>query len=42
MPGNAFIKFDGGAPMKGESQQVGHEGDKGWIEMGDWSWDVEA
>lgn len=42
MPGNAFIKFDGGTPMKGESQQVGHEGDKGWIEIGDWSWDVEA
>lgn len=44
MPGNAFIKFtktDGGqAP--GESQQIGHLGSGGWIEIGDWSWEVEA
>jgi type VI secretion system secreted protein Hcp len=44
MPGNAFIKFttqaDGVAP--GESQQDGHLGKDGWIEIGDWSWDVEA
>jgi len=42
MPGNAFIMFKGDAPVKGESQQIDHEGDKGWIEIGDWSWDVEA
>lgn len=44
MPGNAFIRFekyDGGiAP--GESLQLGHLGTGGWIEIGDWSWDVEA
>jgi len=44
MPGNAFIKFDkyDGGPTPGESLQKGHEGSKGWIEIGDWSWDVEA
>lgn len=45
MPGNAFIKFtknDGGTAM-GESQQIGHMGDPGgWIEIGEWGWDVEA
>lgn len=40
MPGNAFIKFKEVA--KGESQQDGFHGDQGWIEIGDWSWDVEA
>lgn len=40
MPGNAFIKFEG--VPKGESQQEGFKGDQGWIEMGDWSWEVEA
>ena len=40
MPGNAFIKFAG--IVKGESFQDGHGGDKGWIEIGDWSWDIEA
>jgi type VI secretion system secreted protein Hcp len=40
MPGNAFIKFAG--VVKGESMQDGHGGDKGWIEIGDWNWDIEA
>ncbi|MBQ0930376.1 type VI secretion system tube protein Hcp [Ideonella sp. 4Y16] len=40
MPGNTFIKFD--AVPKGESFQDGHHGDQGWIEIGDWSWDIEA
>ncbi|SEK22351.1 type VI secretion system secreted protein Hcp [Roseateles sp. YR242] len=44
MPGNAFIRFeknDGGlAP--GESQQAGHPGSGGWIDLGDWSWSAEA
>jgi type VI secretion system secreted protein Hcp len=45
MPGNAFITFfddKGKMAATGESQQKGHEGEKGWIEIGDWSWDVEA
>lgn len=44
MPGNAFIRFEksdgGNAP--GESLQVGHPGSGGWIDLGDWSWSVEA
>lgn len=40
MPGNAFIKFSD--VTKGESLQETHSGDKGWIEIGDWSWDIEA
>ena len=40
MPGNSFIKFSDIA--KGESFQEGHHGDQGWIEIGDWSWDIEA
>lgn len=44
MPGNSFIKFvsAGKAATKAESQQKGHEGTDGWIEIGDWSWDIEA
>ncbi len=42
MPGNAFIKFEGAGKAEGESQQLGHLGKDGWIEIGDWSWDVEA
>lgn len=44
MPGNAFIQFTGtnGDPIVGESLQTGHEGKNGWIEVGEWSWDVEA
>lgn len=40
MPGNAFIKFAG--VDKGESFQENFHGDQGWIEIGDWSWDIEA
>ena len=39
MPGNSFIKFDG---VKGESKHITNSGDKGWIEISDWSWDIEA
>ena len=37
MAGNSFIKLSG---CKGESLQKGFEGDKGWIEIGDWSWEI--
>jgi type VI secretion system secreted protein Hcp len=40
MPGNAFIKFEG--VPKGESTHSSHNGDNGWIEISDWSWDIEA
>lgn len=40
MPGNAFIKFNG--VKDGESLQETHPGSKGWIEISDWSWDIEA
>lgn len=43
MPGNAFLKFmKGSTAAQGESQQIGHHGDQGWIEISDWGWDVEA
>ena len=41
MPGNSFINFGKDVPM-GESLQKGHEGKDGWIEVSDWSWDIEA
>jgi type VI secretion system secreted protein Hcp len=45
MPGNTFIQF--GLPSSpdvkpGESLQKGHHGDEGWIEISDWSFDIEA
>ena len=40
MPGNHFINF--GPSVKGESMQDGYAGDAGWIEIDEWSWDVEA
>jgi len=40
MPGNSFIKFKEVA--KGESQHESHKGKDGWIEISDWSWDIEA
>jgi type VI secretion system secreted protein Hcp len=40
MPGNAFICFD--TVKKGESTHDTHNGGKGWIEISDWSWDIEA
>src|SRR5512146_258741 len=41
MPGNSFICFDKSIP-KGESLHSSNNGDKGWIEISDWSWDIEA
>jgi type VI secretion system secreted protein Hcp len=40
MPGNAFIWFDG--VDEGESTHQTHNGDKGWIEISDWNWYIEA
>ena len=44
MPGNSFVQFgEKGADVKpGESLQAGHHGDEGWIEIADWSWDIES
>lgn len=44
MPGNAFIKFtnSSGGVIPGESLQTGHAGKDGWVEIGDWSWDIDA
>ena len=41
MPGNSFIKFGEPVP-EGESTHESHNGDKWWIEISDWSWDIEA
>ena len=40
MPGNAFMKFEG--VTIGESTHNSHPGSKGWIEISDWSWEIEA
>ena len=40
MPGNSFINF--GIEVKGESRQEGYPGTNGWIEIGDWNWDIES
>ncbi len=40
MPGNAFIKFK--EIEKGESTHETHNGKNGWMEISDWSWDIEA
>lgn len=43
MPGNAFIRFKKGSThIEGESKQKGQLGKEGWIEIGDWSWEVTA
>jgi type VI secretion system secreted protein Hcp len=43
MPGNAFVRFKKESKyIEGESKQKGYLGKDGWIEIGDWSWDVEA
>lgn len=42
MPGNAFIHFGKDAIKRGESTHKTHNGDVGWIEISDWSWDIEA
>ena len=41
MPGNAFINFGSSVPI-GESTHESHNGSDGWIEISDWSWDIEA
>jgi type VI secretion system secreted protein Hcp len=44
MPGNAFLKFvtPDSKNVMGESMQTGHTGAEGWIEIGDWSWDIDS
>ena len=44
MPGNTFVQFvaNGSTIIAGESLQDGHDGAKGWNEISDWSWDIEA
>lgn len=42
MPGNTFILFGKSDVPVGESLQKGHHGDDGWIEISDWSWDIDA
>ncbi|MDP9901045.1 Hcp family type VI secretion system effector [Variovorax ginsengisoli] len=43
MPGNAFIKFaSDGKVIPGESLQSTHLASKGWLEISDWGFDVEA
>lgn len=44
MPGNMFVKFiNGGKPaFEGESLQEDHESAKGWVEINEWDWEVEA
>lgn len=43
MPGNIFLMLTpSSGKAVGESLQKGHEGSDGWIEIGDWSWDVES
>lgn len=41
MPGNSFIKFGEDVPT-GESLQKTHPGKDGWIEINDWSFDIES
>lgn len=38
MAGNAFIKLKGAT---GESKQEGFLGSEGWIEIGEWGWEIE-
>jgi type VI secretion system secreted protein Hcp len=42
MPGNSFILFGTADVPTGESPQAVRPGTKGWIEISDWSWDIEA
>ncbi len=43
MPGNSFITFTAnGASIPGESLQATHPASKGWLEISDWGFDVEA
>jgi type VI secretion system secreted protein Hcp len=40
MPGNSFMWMEG--VKKGESTHETHNGENGWLEISDWSWDIEA
>jgi type VI secretion system secreted protein Hcp len=40
MAGNIFLKFK--EVTKGESTEKSHPGSAGWIQIDEWSWDVEA
>ena len=42
MPGNIFINFGKSDVPDGESLQKTHPGSDGWIEIQDWSFDIEA
>lgn len=42
MPGNIFINFGKADVPDGESLQKTHPGSGGWIEIQDWSFDIEA
>lgn len=42
MPGNSFILFGTADVKEGESPQAHRPGKQGWIEITDWSWDIEA
>lgn len=42
MPANSFILFGTADVAVGESPQTVRPGSKGWIEINDWSWDIEA
>ncbi len=42
MPGNSFILFGTADVPDGESPQAVRPGTAGWIEINDWSWDIEA
>jgi type VI secretion system secreted protein Hcp len=42
MPGNSFILFGKADVPEGESPQAARKGSDGWIEISDWSWDIEA
>jgi type VI secretion system secreted protein Hcp len=42
MPGNSFILFGTADVPVGESPQDVRNGKDGWIEISDWSWDIEA
>ena len=44
MPGNSFIKFINkeNNAIPGESLQDSHPAAQGWLEISDWSWDIES
>lgn len=44
MPANIFVKFinKGQPAFVGESLQEDHESSKGWVEITEWDWEIEA